>query len=159
LKHLSLREAGILLLEIALVAALAISLAHWTWAAVTPRAAAASALPEQPAGQPHGPVARRHLFGAAQDGGPPAAAGGSGGLTLFGVFAERSPLAGRAILARPGSKPAMFAAGEPIGEGLVLREVHADHVIVLREGAPERVALERQGSHAAPPVAGTPVRK
>jgi general secretion pathway protein C len=158
LKQLSLREVGTFVFEIALVTVLAISLAHWSWVAVTPRAAAASALPQQPSAQPQGPVVRRHLFGAAQEVGQPVAAGG-GGLTLFGVFAERSPGAGRAILARQGSKPEMVVAGEPIDDGLVLREVHPDHVIVLRDGAPERVDLERQAPGAASPVARMPIRK
>jgi hypothetical protein len=158
LKHLRLREAGIFLLEIALVAVLAMSLARWTWVAATPRATAAPALPEQSGAQPRGPVVKRQLFGAAQDGVQPVA-GAGGGLTLLGVFSERRPGAGRAILGRQGSRPALVAAGESIGEGLVLGEVHPDHVIVLRDGAPERVDLERRAAHAAPPVARAPVGK
>jgi hypothetical protein len=157
-KHFSLREAGILSLEIALVAALAISLAYWTWVAVTPRAMAASALVEQQAAQPPGPVARRPLFGAAQEGVQPVADAG-GGLALLGVFSEHRPEAGRAILARQGSRPVSVVVGESIGEGLVLREVHPDHVIILREGVPVRIALERRTAHAAPPDARMPVRK
>jgi type II secretory pathway component PulC len=160
LKHFSLREAGVFSLEMALVAALAISLAHWTWAAATPRALAASALAEQQAAQPTGPVARRHLFGAAQEGAQPVADAG-GGLALLGVFSERRPDAGRAILARQGSRPMSVVAGESIGEGLVLHEVHPDHVIILRAGVPERIELERRTVQAAPqpPVARTPVRQ
>jgi type II secretory pathway component PulC len=84
-----------------------------------------------------------------------------GGLALLGVFAERRPDAGRAILARQGSRPMSVVAGESIGEGLVLHEVHPDHVIVLRAGVPERIELERRTVQAAPqpPVARTPVRQ
>jgi general secretion pathway protein C len=155
--RLNLREAAVFLLEMALVAALAISLAHWTWVAVTPRAAAASALAEQQAAQPPGPVAKRHLFGAALEGAQPVADAG-GGLALLGVFSERRPDAGRAILARQGSRPAIVAAGESISEGLVLREVHPDHVIILRAGVPERLDLERRAVQAAPqpPAAARP---
>ena len=160
LKHFSLREAGVSSLEIALVAALAISLAHWTWVAATPRALAASALAEQQEAQPPGPVARRHLFGAALEGAQPVADAG-GGLALLGVFSGRRPDAGRAILARLGSRPVIVVAGESIGEGLVLSEVHPDHVIIVRAGVPERVDLERRTVQAAPqpPAARPPVRQ
>ena len=40
-----------------------------------------------------------------------------------------------------GSRPALVAAGEPIADGVELQEVHADHVIVLRQGMPERIEL------------------
>jgi len=150
LKHWNLRAAGIALLEIALVVALAVSLARWTWAALTPRVAAATTVPEQLDAQPRAPVVQRHLFGVAQGGALPAADAGTG-LTLLGVFSGRRPGAGRAILARQGSKPAIVAAGESIADGLVLREVYPDHVIILRDGAPQRIDLERRASLAAPP--------
>lgn len=160
MKHFSLREAGVFSVEMALVAALAISLAHWTWVAATPRALAASALAEQQAAPPSGPVAKRHLFGAAQEGARPVA-GAGGGLALLGVFSERRPDAGRAILARQGSRPMSVVAGESIGEGLVLHEVHPDHVIILRAGVPERIELERRTVQAAPqpPAAPPPARQ
>lgn len=158
LKHLRLREAGIFLLEVALVAALAVSLAHWTWVASTPRASAAPALAEQPAAQARASVSMRHLFGAAQDGAQPVASA-VGGLALIGVFSERRPDAGRAIFSRQGGRPVSVAAGESIGEGLELREVHPDHVIVLREGALERIDLERRIAPAAPAAARLPARR
>lgn len=159
MKHFSLREAGVLSLEIALVAALAISLAHWTWVAVTPRAAAAAALAEQPAARPLAPLAGRQLFGATREGVQPVA-DAAGGLALLGVFSERRPDAGRAILARQASRPVSVVAGESIDEGLVLHEVHPDHVIILRAGVPERLDLERRAVPAAapPPAARAPVR-
>src|SRR3990172_423928 len=97
LKHFSLREAGVSSLEIALVAALAISLAHWTWVAATPRAIAASALAGQQEGQPPGPGGGGHLWGGALEGARRVADAG-GGLALLGVFSGRRPDAGRAIL-------------------------------------------------------------
>jgi len=159
LKHWNLHEAGIALLEIALVAALAFSLAHWTWAALTPRAVAATALAEQIDAQPRAPVLERHLFGVTL-GDAQSAASSGGGLALLGVFSGREPGAGRAILARQGSRPVSVVAGESIAEGLVLREVHPDHVIIQRDGVPERIDLERRTARAAPaPVARLPVRK
>jgi general secretion pathway protein C len=158
LRHWILHEAGIALLEIALIAALAVSLARWTWVALTPGAAAATAAPEQLQARPSTPVAQRHLFGVAITAAAPVA--DAGGLTLLGVFSDRRPGAGRAILARQGGKPVSLVVGESIAEGLVLREVYPDHVIVLRDGAPHRVELERRASAGAPaPVARLPVRK
>jgi len=159
LKHWILHEAGIAVLEIALVAALAITLAHWTWAAFTPRAAAATKV-QEPFDAPARPaVAQQHLFGVAQGAAQPAADAGAG-ITLVGVFSDRRPDAGRAILAMQGGRPAMVAAGESIAEGLVLREVYPDHVILLRGGMPHRVDLERRTALAAPPpVARPPVRR
>ena len=61
--------------------------------------------------------------------------------------------AGRAILGMQGSRPVLVAAGEPIADGVQLHEVHADHVIVLRQGMPERLELERRASRASPPPA------
>jgi hypothetical protein len=69
------------------------------------------------------------------------------------VFSSSEPGAGRAILGMQGSRPAVVAVGEPITDGVELREVHADHVIVLREGMPERIELERGRSRASPPPA------
>lgn len=150
LKHWNLHEAGIALLEIALVAALAVSLARWTWVALTPRASAATAVAEQPGAPPRVPLAARHLFGVALQAAQPAASTASG-LALLGVFSDRRPDAGRAIFSRQGSRPLSVAAGESIADGLVLREVHPDHVILLREGVPERVDLERRTAQVTPP--------
>jgi Type II secretion system protein C len=150
LKHWILHAAGIALLEIALVAALAVSLAQWTWVVLSPHAAAATTVAEQPDAQPRASLAARQLFGVALEGAQPAASTG-GGLALLGVFSGRRPGAGRAIFSRQGSRPVSVAAGESIADGLVLREVHPDHVIILRDGAPERIDLERRTARAAPP--------
>jgi hypothetical protein len=37
-----------------------------------------------------------------------------------------------------------------MADGIALREVHPDHVIILRNGVPERVDLERRVSRPAP---------
>jgi type II secretory pathway component PulC len=52
------------------------------------------------------------------------------------------------------------ATGESISDGLSLQEVHPDHVIVLRNGVPERLDLERRVTRAASigPAAPTQVR-
>jgi type II secretory pathway component PulC len=138
------------MLEVTLVAALAVSLAHWTWIAVSPRVTAAPALQDHAAADLQSALVKRHVFGVAQEGAVPAAARAGTGFALLGVFYGREPGTGRAILSRQGSRPATVAVGESIADGVVLREVHPDHVIILRNGAPERIDLERRTSRAAP---------
>jgi general secretion pathway protein C len=143
--------AWIDLLELGLVVALAVGLAHWTWMATSPRVVAApGTLADAGESQPGAPLAGT-LFGAAGSG---EAKTGSAtlatGFTLLGVFSGPTPTAGRAILAVQGSRPAIVAAGEPVAEGILLQEVHPDHVVVLRQGVPERIELERRKAQAAP---------
>jgi Type II secretion system protein C len=150
--HWMKNEAWIDLLELALVAALGVGLAQVTWLAMAPRTAGApSALAQSAQPQP-GAAAARQVFGA--PGGAPTAkrAVTATGLVLLGVLSAAEPGAGRAIIAMQGSRPALVAAGEPIADGIELHEVHADHVIVLRQGMPERIELERGRPRASPPA-------
>lgn len=154
-------EAWIDLLEVVLVAALGVGLAHVTWLAMAPRTAGApSALAQSAQPQP-GAAAARQVFGAPSGEASAKRVATGSGLVLLGVFASQEPGAGRAILGMQGSRPALVAAGEPIADGVELREVHADHVIVSRHGASERIELERGGSRASPPPAASraPARK
>lgn len=155
LKQWILHEAGIAMLEVALVAGLAVSFAYWTWVAVSPRVAAATAFPAQAEPQSRGPIVKRHLFGVALEDAATQTKGAATGLSLLGVFARGNPGAGRAIVAPQGAKPAIVAAGEAIADGLVLLEVHPDHVIVLRNGVPERVDLERVTTRAVAPLSAS----
>lgn len=50
------------------------------------------------------------------------------------------------MLALDGAKPVLVAVGDEVAAGIVVREVHPDYVLVTRDGAPERVNLERQGA-------------
>jgi general secretion pathway protein C len=158
-----LHEAWIDLLELALVAALGVSCAYWTWIAISPRVPAAPTLMPGAEVAKQGVLATRHLFGEAQEGGGTAAgrARAAAEFALLGVFSGRGPATGRAILARQGSRPAIVAAGESIADGVKLQEVYPDHVIVLRNGSPERIDLERSVSRAAPLLgpARVPLRK
>jgi hypothetical protein len=143
-------DAWIDLLELALVVALAVGLAYWTSLAIAPRALAAPGTLAD-AAQPRG-QAERELFGVAQDAGPATArARPAANLVLLGVLSGPDST-GRAILAGQGSRPAIVAAGEAIGEGIVLQEVHPDHVVVLRGGVAERIELERGKPPVVPQV-------
>jgi type II secretory pathway component PulC len=142
------------LLELALVAALGAGLAYGTSLAIAPRAIAApGALAEATQAQ-SGAQAERELFGVARAGSA-APARVMSNLVLLGVLSGPDSR-GRAILAGVGNRPAIVSAGEAVGDGIVLQEVHPDHVVIVRHGVPERIALERSGPQASPPSA--PVR-
>jgi type II secretory pathway component PulC len=145
-----LHEAWIVALELALVAALAISLAYWTWVAVSPPTMAAPMSSTGSASDRPEQLANRDLFGVAAAGAAAAPRSAGAGLTLLGVFSGKRPGEGRAILGRQGSRPAIVSAGESMADGIALREVHPDHVIILRNGVPERVDLERRVSRPTP---------
>lgn len=161
LTHWIVYEAWIVALELLLVAAIAIGLAYWTWAAISPATLAASPASSRADSDRPEPLANRNLFGDSQAGATTGARRTSVGLALLGVFSGKRPTEGRAILAAQGSRPATVAVGESFAGGMVLQEVHPDHVIVLRDGVPERVEVERRvarmaTSGAVAPGAGVP---
>ena len=142
-----LRRGGwIPLVEFALVAALGISLAHWTWVALTPRAIAAPALAGQLEAQLAAPMLKRNLFGAAQEGKavPVVDASPTSGIRLLGIISRGVGAGGRAIFALETGKPKTVEAGSQVVPGLVLKEVHADSVLVARNGSIERMKLDRR---------------
>jgi hypothetical protein len=151
--HWIKHEAGVDLLELALVAALGIGLAQVTWLAIAPRMAGAPNVVAQSAQLQPGAAAARQVFGASGSASTARPVVTATGVVLFGVLSSAEPGAGRAILGMQGSRPALVAVGEPVADGIDLHEVHADHVIVLRQGVPERVELQRGVPRAAPPAA------
>jgi general secretion pathway protein C len=120
-------------LDAALVAALAVTMAYWTWVLVAPAAVAASSYAAPAALDAAAAARMRALFGA-----PRAAPAAAGPLRLVGVVAPS-----RAVFALQGGKPRAARPGEEIVPGTILREVHRDHVVVERNGALERLGLER----------------
>jgi len=134
------------LLELVLIAALGISLAHWTWVALAPRAVAASALSSQPEAQRLGATLKRNLFGAAQEAtaAPVAEASPASRIKLLGVLSRGVAGTGRAIFALDTGKPKTVEAGSQIVPGFVLKEVHSDYVLVARDGSIERMKLDRR---------------
>ena len=136
-------------LEFALLAALAVALAQWTWIALTPRAVAESAL--SGAGDPGvaGVTVKRNLFGAGalgQSQQREAAPGPS--FRLLGVITPGSAGRGRAIFASESGPRRVVNAGELLSAGVVLKEVNPDHVVVAREGTVERIGLDRRAAAA-----------
>ena len=140
------RGAWSVMLEFALIVALGVSLAHWTWVLLAPRAVAESAIANPSAAERSVPAIRRNLFGAAQagKGSPVVDASPASRIRLLGVLSRGTAGSGRAIFALKTGKPKTVAAGAQILQGFVLKEVHADHVLVARDGALERIRLDRR---------------
>jgi|SRR6185503_11533378 len=137
-----------LALDLALLAALGAAAAYCTWVLVAPSAKAAPALGAQSRTQETASPAARRLFGAGQ---APQAV--SSAVRLVGVLAP-----GRALFLENG-RPRAAAVGDSVGE-LVVREVHRDHVVVSRDGALERLSLERRTVPLASPAgAGSDARR
>lgn len=142
------RGAWIPLLELALVAALGVTLAHWTWVALAPAAVAASSLVGPSSAAPGVAPVRRNLFGAAQEGKGPAVidASPASRIKLLGVLSRGAAGSGRAIFALETGKAKTVEAGSQVVPGLVLKEVHEDHVLVARNGTVERMKLDRRAA-------------
>lgn len=137
------------LLEFALLAVLAVALAHWTWIAFTPRPIGEAALPGAYQSGPAEVSVKRHLFGAVAPGVAPQQGGaGASSLRLLGVVAPGTAGGGRAIFVTQGGARKVATAGETLSAGMVLKEVQPDHVVVTRDGAVERIALDRRAAAA-----------
>jgi general secretion pathway protein C len=127
-----------LLADLALVVALAVIFAYWTVERVSPRAVAAPAFASQGKAADAGLIVARHLFGTSPEE-PIGEASSTARLRLLGVVAPN-----RAVLAGVDGRARSFAVGEALAPGLVLKEVHPDHVIVTSNGGAERLKLDRR---------------
>lgn len=139
------------LLLIALVLVLAWQLAYWAWRflAPTPRPAPTSAV----ATVDMSAIAR--LFGAAPPAGATTAATTSG-LRLKGVVAPTPGIAASAIFSTGTGRDIAVYIDRDVQPGIKLAEVHADHVIVTRSGARERIDLDTARTAVASATPGRP---
>lgn len=129
---------------LAAIALLSWVLAYWTWVWLAPR-------PEPrvpPAEVAATDASSAHLFGTpSRD--TRIAAVSDIGMRLLGVAAGSGHTRGYAILQVGGKDIVAVREGEPILTGIRLAEVHADHVVLDRNGA--RVAMawpEQNPGHA-----------
>lgn len=75
---------------------------------------------------------------------------------LSGVFAATGVKPAYAILNVDGAGEQAVKAGDELKEGIVLKEVHAGHVVLNRDGALEKVVLEASLARPAAPRAQLP---
>jgi general secretion pathway protein C len=149
LKKWTWQGGGSAVLELVLTALLGIALAHWTWVVLSPRVVAASALQSQPDEERvAAAVNKRNLFGEVQAGkaAPVAEASSASSVKLLGVVATGAAGAGRAILVLESGRSKTVESGWQVEPGLVLKEVYPDYVIVARNGALERIRLNRRAA-------------
>ena len=123
------------------IAALAFTLAHWTWRWLGP--SPATMPPAAPVADAAQRIANAHLFGAAARAGaagPSVASSTIGELRLLGVFAQRD--GGGYALFRAGTRgPLLVAAGQDIGSGVHLESVRPDGVTLSEGGVRHDIAL------------------
>lgn len=138
--------------EVVLVAAIVAEAAHLTWAAVTPLSPQGVA---PVAVRPPAPVDLTILerfdpfFRRGDESSVQAAAGSeaSSGPVLYGV---RSGGRGSAILAIGGGAQQIYDVGDEVAPGLVLAAVGANHVILSRGGAKQKLGFPTPAGGAAP---------
>ena len=151
-----LQASLVLLPTLAAVALLAWVLAYWSWVWLLPRAQTRGE--EMPVQLSSG-LSPANLFGVVQR-----AAGAvpttSLALKLQGVVAAGSPARsahaerGYAILQLDAKKIVAVHEGEEVAPGVVLAEVHPDHVILERGGLRETLAWPpKSAATPAPPLA------
>ena len=119
----------------AALALLGAVLAYWTWAWLAPAAAARA--PAAPDAASSASSSAAGLFGIAKQG-PGAAAPGS--IRLMGVVAASGERRGHAVLRLDAKKTVAVLQGEDIEPGVRLAEVHADRIVLERNGARETLA-------------------
>lgn len=137
-----------LLIDVALLAALAALMAGWTWRFAELGGAPGKTLPATQDGETGLEALKSmHLFGKAEPGQwqePTEAARTSLSVKLRGVFAAVGGVEAFAIIAIDGKDEA-FSAGAQIMPGVILESVAADHVQLLNNGIPEKLELDSLG--------------
>jgi general secretion pathway protein C len=123
------------LATLAALALLGAVLAFWTWAWLAPQPAPRAPAAVESAGRNSSAGA---LFGRLKEGSSAAAAPGA--LRLLGVVAPTRGERGYAVLRLDAKTTLAVPQGEDVEPGLRLAEVHADHIVLDRNGARETLA-------------------
>lgn len=141
------QTAVVSLVTFAALALLGLVLAYWTWVWLAPR-------PEpraQPAAVPGGGVgSAQGLFGNLQRDQNIAPTGIA--IKLLGVVAASGGRRGYAVVQLEARQILAVHEGEDIAPGIRLAEVHADHVILERNGTRETLAWPEKNTSVKPPV-------
>ncbi len=130
------------------------TLARWTWVWLTPLPQVAPEVTQTAAPVALEALVNAHVFGASSQPvatTPQALPLSSLGLHLRGVFAAGEQ--GAAII-QVQQKDKPFRVGDEVVPGVVLHQVFADYVELSRQGALERLNLERSAAplNAPPPA-------
>jgi general secretion pathway protein C len=128
--------------SLATLAALALAgvvLAYWSWAWLAPPPVPRAPAALEPAGLAS---SAGGLFRTAKEGA--GAAGASGSIRLMGIVAASGGSSGirlgQAVLRLDAKKTVSVLQGQDVEPGLRLTEVHVDHIVMERNGAPETLA-------------------
>lgn len=147
LERSSLAQTAVVsLVTLAALVLLGVVLAYWTWAWLAPR-------PEpraQPLADPVGRVASANsLFGSVQRDQNIAAPTGIA-IKLLGVVAASGGRRGYAVVQLEARQILAVHEGEDIAPGIRLAEVHADHVILERNGTRETLTWPEKNTSVKP---------
>jgi general secretion pathway protein C len=126
-------------LTIILIVALGLQLAWWGWHFLLPVPTTAASNPSTGAGLDDIALARK-LFGGGDA--EPAAEASASDIRLKGVFAVDGVTLSAAVVNWTGKDQAV-RMGQELMKGATLAEVHADHIIVARNGGRERIELDK----------------
>ena len=134
------------LLTLVAVALLGAVLAYWTWAWFAPRAEPRM---EPTAAQGGSVASASAVFGSVPRNQETAAPTGIA-IKLLGVVAASGGRRGYAVVQLEAKQVLAVHEGEDIAPGIRLAEVHADHVILERNGVRETLAWPEKRVTAAP---------
>lgn len=124
------------------IVALAATLAYWTWYWFAPSPAPRSPLRGVP---PIDVTAASGWFGLPPHG-TASAQPSQLNIKLVGVFATAANGGGHALVQVEGRKTVLVRPGEYLTEGVRLREVHANHVIIDAGGTPQHIPFMRSST-------------
>lgn len=147
-------------LELALMALLAVQAARLVWAIVTPVGPLGEwRLPPAGVGASAPELLSRfdpffRLGGGGEQAAPVAVTALQ--LTLFGTRINEASGRGSAIIAGADGVQASFAVGEEVAPGVTLKAVYFDHVTLSRGGRDEDLFLDQSGGDAGAPDAAAP---
>ena len=140
------QTALVSLLTVAALALLGAVLAYWTWAWFAPRAEPRM---EAVAAQSGSVTSAGAIFGNVPRNQAAAAPTGIA-IRLLGVVAASGGRRGYAVVQLEAKQILAVHEGEDVAPGIRLAEVHADHVILERNGARETLAWPEKRVTAAP---------
>lgn len=155
-------------LNLLLVLIAGLSAAYWTWSIWetfrATRTTSSNLVIESPKLPTAAIAVNAHLFGQPGQAAASVAALSSQRLKLVGTFSSVNEHSGYALIAIDGGHPSPFTKGAEVVNGIVIREVAPDHVMLSRAGAVERLELSSKprstsqvvSSRQAQPAATTP---